>query len=193
MRQSKSEPCEEATLLGLDQAQRTRLVNLYDLEGYLFNRVSKRFAQQGTLSDYDFYAIVIWKSNRAKTKIKRGLSEAGATVSSLMRELYAAEKPQDKVENLLALWGIGLAMASAILAVCYPEKFTVLDYRAWETLRDNSVVDLPERYPQSSAGYLEYCSACRQLAERVGLSLRNLDRALWAKNWEDDLIELIGE
>ena len=193
MRQSKSGTCEEPTLDGLDQAELTRLVDLYDLEGYLFNRVSKWFEQQGTLSDYDFYAIVIWKSNRAKTKVKRGLSEAGTTVSSLMREVYEAKRQEDKVDVLLIIWGIGLAMASAILTVCYPEKFTVLDYRAWQTLRHNSVADLPERYPQSSADYLEYCSACRQFAERMGLSLRNLDRALWAKSWEDDLLDLVGE
>ena len=38
--------------------------------------------------------------------------------------------------------------------------------------------------------YLQYCLACKDLAQRVDLSLRDLDRALWAKDWEEDLLVL---
>jgi hypothetical protein len=60
-------------------------------------------------------AIVIWKSNRTKTKIARGLVRTGKAVTTLMREISAAPTPGDKVNTLLQIPGIGLAMASAIL------------------------------------------------------------------------------
>ena len=85
---------------------------------------------------------------------------------------------------------VAVAMASAILTVCYPHEFTVLDYRALDTLRSYAVPGLPLRYPATNTEYLQYCLACNDLAQRVGLSLRDLDRALWARNWEDDLLVL---
>ena len=45
-----------------DPQELRRLATLYDAERYLFDIVSPRFAQTGTLPPYDFFAIVIWKS-----------------------------------------------------------------------------------------------------------------------------------
>lgn len=182
----------EEVSVKLDITELRRRLKLYDLEGYLFEEVRRRFEAEQTLRPYDFFAIVIWKSNRAKTRIKRGLADAGKTVEALMQEVSQSDQLQAKVEVLLQIRGIGLPMASAILTVCYPETFTVLDYRAWETLQQASVDGLPESYPQSPEAYLAYCRACQTLADRMGLSLRELDRALWAKSWEDDLLELIS-
>jgi thermostable 8-oxoguanine DNA glycosylase len=185
--------CADPRSAGLDSVELGECLEIYDIEGYLLDKVSERFKEEGTLEPFDFFAIVAWKSNRAKTKIRKGLDDAGKTVQGLMSEVAQAETSRDKVEVLLQVWGIGLAMASAILTVCDPEAFTVLDYRAWETLRGASLQGLPEHYPATSDEYLDYCRVCRQLAERVGMSLRNLDRALWAKSWRDDLRELVRE
>ena len=178
--------------LGLDTAELKRWLKLYDLERYLFKEVSPRFRREQTLRPYDFFAIVVWKSNRAKTKIKRGLLDAGKTVQDLMCEVSQAETPGKKVGILLDVDGIGPAMASAILTVCYPEEFTVLDYRAWQVLEQAGIAGLPDDYPWDSESYLQYHDACRRLAEHIGLSLRDLDRALWAKSWEADLHKLVS-
>jgi len=175
----------------LEAAELHECLKLYALDRYLFEQVHPRFRKEGILEPFDFFAIVAWKSNRTKTKIKRGLEDAGKSVQELMGEVAQAETPRDKVEVLLQVRGIGLAVASAILAVCDAETFTVLDYRAWETLPRASLEGLPERSPVTPAEYLDYCRVCRRLAEQVGMSLRDLDRALWAKSWRDDLCELI--
>lgn len=176
-----------------DTTELQRLAKLYNLEGYLFDVVTVRFQQTGTLNPYDFFAIVIWKSNRAKTKIKQGLAQAELTVETLIARLAQASTPAAKVETLLQVWGIGLPMASAILSVCYPQEFTVLDYRAWQTLQEMGITDLPARQPGTVDAYLQYCRACRAFAERHQLSLRDLDRAMWTKSWEDDLQRLLTE
>jgi thermostable 8-oxoguanine DNA glycosylase len=185
--------CADTRSAGLDSVELGECLELYYIEDYLFDEVRKRFKDEGTLEPFDFFAIVAWKSNRAKTKIRRGLDDAGKTVQGLMSEVAQAEMPRDKVEVLLQVWGIGLAMASAILTVCDPKTFTVLDYRAWETLQGASLQGLPEHYPATPDEYLDYCGVCRRLAGRVGMRLRDLDRALWAKSWRDDLRELVRE
>ena len=177
----------------MDPAEFARLARLYDLETYLLEAVAPRFAANHTLDSYDFFAIVIWKSNRTKTKIKQGLAAAGLSVETLMRSVSQADGPSAKVEALLRIHGIGLPMASAILAICYPGEFTVLDYRAWNSLQELDVPELPAKPPHNVPTYLQYCQMCRDLAEKLGLSLRDLDRALWARNWEKDLVGLIED
>ena len=49
----------------------------YDLESYLFEEVSPRFQETKTISKFDFFCIVIWKANRAKTKIAHRLLLGG--------------------------------------------------------------------------------------------------------------------
>lgn len=171
-----------------DPAELRRLIGLYRLEEYLFEKVSRRFVEDQTLTPYDFFAIVTWKSNRSKTKIKVGLATACKSVEELMREVSQAATPEAKVQTLLDISGIGVAIASALLAVCYPEQFTVLDYRVWASLKAEAVEPMPPHYPQDAAAYVQYCKACSHLANGASLSLRNLDRALWAKSWEEDLL-----
>jgi len=175
----------------LDVTEWRRLAELYDLERYLFESVSPRFRRDGTLNARGFFAIIVWKSNRTKTKIAKGLRHAGTMPEELLHRVSAEGDRLRQVQILTSVKGIGLPMASAILTVCYPDEFTVLDYRAWKTLRQMSVPGLPAGKPTSARAYLQYCEACRQLAKRVGVSLRDLDRALSAKSWEEDLINLI--
>lgn len=177
----------------VDPAEFTRLARLADLESYLLEEVSPRFATNQTLGPYDFYAIVIWKSNRSKTKIKQGLAAAGLSVEALMSEVSQANGPVAKVEALLRVHGIGLPIASAILAICYPKEFTVFDYRAWKSLQELGVHGLPVKPPHNAPTYLRYFQVCQELAQRLNLSLRDVDRALWARSWEKDLLGLIGQ
>jgi thermostable 8-oxoguanine DNA glycosylase len=183
--------CADTRSAGLDSVELGECLELYNIEDYLFNKVRERFKPEGAMEPFDFFAIVAWKSNRTKTKIRKGLDDAGKTVQGLMKEVAQAATPRDKVEVLLRVWGIGLAIASAILTVCNPDEFTVLDYRAWDVLEGASLQGLREDYPVTPDEYLNYCRVCRQLAEQVGMSLRDLDRALWAKSWRDDLRELV--
>ena len=55
----------------------------YDLETYLFEDVRRRFHAERSLSAFDFFSIVIWKANRAKSKIAhRLLSKAASEIST---------------------------------------------------------------------------------------------------------------
>lgn len=51
----------------------------YDLEAYLFEDVRKRFQKEGVLSAFDFFSIVIWKANRAKSKVAHRLLKMAET------------------------------------------------------------------------------------------------------------------
>jgi hypothetical protein len=85
---------------------------------------------------------------------------------------------------LCILDGVGHPMASAILTVWEPEEHTVLDYRAVEALQElkqRGALDseLPPGQRRAYPGYWTYLQAYRSIARSVGVSFRDLDRALW--------------
>ena len=66
--------------------------SFYNMEDYLFYTVRSKFLNQGYLSAFDFFCIIIWKANRAKTKIaqrlmKKGYSNLEEAVRGLTEEL----------------------------------------------------------------------------------------------------------
>ena len=123
-------------------------------------------------------AIVRWKSERvvhylignSNEKIQRALATAAAPEATT----------EAAVKALLELHGVDLPVASAILAAIYPERYTVLDFRALEALGHSR---------HDVHFYEEYLAFCKRLAESnivkpqdqlpAPTPLRALDRALW--------------
>ena len=108
-------------------------------EDYLFSTGCPRFHRDGSLSAFDFFSIVIWKANRAKSTIAVGLLEGSHTdldkaVRALTQDIHAARDHEERLKILMDRPGIALLMATAILTVLYPEEFTVYDVRACDAL-----------------------------------------------------------
>ena len=159
----------------------------------MFDVVRERFHKDGRLSAFDFFCIVIWKANRAKSKVaNRILKHAGGTnLEQAVEKLTVAIAKQPSAEERLRLlldsnggWGLRLPMATAILSVLYPEEFTIFDVRVKEQLKSRDLANcrLDQLWP-------EY-QAFKQLVESntpPSLSLRKKDRYLWGKSFHDQL------
>jgi hypothetical protein len=123
-------------------------------------------------------AIVRWKSERVVHYL------IGNSNEKIRRVLEVATEPEATTETavkaLLELHGVDIPVASAILAAIYPERYTVLDFRALEAL-GHARHDV--RF------YEEYLAFCKRLAESnivqpqgdlpAPTPLRTLERALW--------------
>lgn len=161
----------------------------YWLEKYLFGEVNRNFRKNKSLTPGEFLAIVIWKRNASKTKIARGLS--GTRIRSIVRSIYDEKDPEKKLEILLKIKYIGIAIASAVLTVLYPNKFTVVDYRVLNSLKRLSV-KIKGKPMQDRDDYLAYVDICKKEAKKRRLSLRNLDRALWGMDFYEGKGGLYG-
>ena len=165
----------------------------YDLGNYLFRYVPAKFAMQSTLNAFDFYAIVTWKSNRSTSKVKDGLKKANLTPRTLMAKISACTSDRDRMSELDKVTGIGVPIASAILTVCYPKRFTILDYRAWDALLlfhfKKNKKDKP--MPNDIAGYFDtYLPACKAMAKKHNMKLRDLDKAMWGFSKQESIMRL---
>lgn len=160
----------------------------YFIEDYLFREVRKNFKNNGYLSPEEFFCIIIWKSNRAKTAIKRKLLKLGSLrgiVRKLTSEIFHATGTKQKLELLIKDYKFSLPMASAILTVLYPDDFTVYDVSVRRQLK---IRDFAGRQNQIERYFAEFLPSVKKIQ---GKSLRNKDRYLWGKSFYEDLMEFL--
>jgi hypothetical protein len=163
----------------------------YDLERYVFEEVGPRFRTNGRLDAFDFFCIVIWKANRAKSRIARRLLDAGAgsleeVARKLTEGLADLEEPKERLPYLMAEWGFRLPMASAILTVLYPDDFTVSDMRVCDSVGGFHSTGNRTDFQKLWDEYVQFRTAVEQAAPQT-LSLRDKDRYLWGKSLNDQL------
>jgi hypothetical protein len=123
----------------------------------------------------EFIMVCRWKTPRSAPRV------AHNSARSIRRATGGAISTGDeasRMEALLELEGVGVPTASTLLYFVFPESYPILDIRALESLgvKPRSV------YPVGF--WLEYLTACRQLAGRYGVDLRTLDKALWQHSKE---------
>ena len=163
-----------------------------DLERYLFGEVGPRFAETGEISPADFYVIVIWKANRAKTRVRDRLNKraggfAGA-VKAMAASLHASTGPKQRLEVVMRDWGFRLPIASAILTVLYPDDFTVYDRRVCGQLGDFRQLDTRAFSDQLWDDYQRFLEAVNAAAPD-GLSLREKDHYLWGRSLYESVVK----
>jgi hypothetical protein len=166
----------------------------YDLEKYLLTTVHDRFHDQGYLSAFDFFCIVIWKANRAKSKVaKRLLANSPGNIESAVRELTAdifqAPSAKEKLSCLVKKWGVYISMASAILAILFPNKFTIYDVRVCDSLSSFHQIANIYNFERLWHEYQKFKQAMNESAPSM-YSLQDKDRYLWGLSFKSQL-ELI--
>ena len=116
--------------------------------------------------------IVEWKSARIAGLIEK--NSATDVAKSLRFATNKGTSERSAMDTLCRLKGVGIPVASAILTMVYPEKYTIIDFRALEALgikRGDS--------EETLYYYVEYLETCRRIANDCKVDLRTLDRALW--------------
>jgi hypothetical protein len=161
----------------------------YDLESYLFDTVRRRFAEQGYLNAFDFFCIVIWKAERAKSRIAKKLlakeENLEAAVRKLTTELAQQKTAKDRLRYLWEAWDFYLPMASAILTVLYPDEFTVYDWRVGDELGFHDLGNL-SNFENLWPRYEEFKRQVEKSTPKE-LSLRDKDRYLVGKLFAEQL------
>jgi hypothetical protein len=166
-----------------------------NIEEYIFNVISKKF--KDGLDAIDFFIICNWKSNRILKLIYNGLKEKckkdnlniADYTKQLTRNLYEADDDK-RLDLLIDIEGVHLAMASAILTVLDKEKYTIYDFRACEHRDLNQFKKLKDKEKGKITwkDYKEYIDAVKKIQKEENIiNLRETDKALWGKSFMKDL------
>lgn len=83
-----------------------------------------------------------------------------------------------RIEVLQGLPGVGLGVASAILAMYFPESFGVIDFRSWAELHEREPGQ-PVIRTFTIRQYMAYLALIRPFAAETGKTPQLIDYALW--------------
>jgi hypothetical protein len=160
-----------------------RGLDCYDPEHRLFPHFSNA-GRRRKLSERDVLLILKWKLGRIKDTNAATIS--AGNLKKINRAIETApECEHAALKGLEAVPGIGLATATAILTVYYPDQFTIIDQRVLEALElfPSRLDRRPRNFSTAdwtTEDYLkEYLPKVRAVSEQWGRSLRETDQALW--------------
>jgi hypothetical protein len=154
------------------------------LEDRLLTSIGPAAKTRGYLTKNDLEQIGTWKSRGRNNHLLNSNTDADIETLTGMA-LGAPDHLRHCVLSILD--GVRTPMASAILTVVDPDRFTVIDVRAiaaFDDLRRLGLVgpSLLLHKEGQFPPYHEYLECCRRMASEFGIGLRTLDRALWKWN-----------
>ena len=123
-----------------------------------------------------FVRLGRWKTKRQTSNYE---SNAEKSIIELTRLAYTASDPTTKLNYLRQLRGVGVAVAATILHYFHPNVYPIFDYHARNTLTEAGYWKRGED-AASVNDWLEYVKIMQRLSKRIGMSLRDLDKALFA-------------
>jgi hypothetical protein len=133
--------------------------------------------RRGFVSRAEFLAMCRWKSPRAQPHYLRNRP---ARIREASRLALAARSERRRIEHLLTLHGVSVPVASAILTLLDPERYGVLDIRAWQMLYSVRGVDAnPAGRGFTVAQWLRYLETLRCHARRLRASARAVEYTLF--------------
>ena len=125
---------------------------------------------RGFLKKSEFLRICEWKTQRTKSRCARNEE---FTVRTVTRAAFATGDESLKMDLLRTLAGVSWPTGSTLLHFCDARPYPILDYRALWSLGHRATPHYTMDF------WLEYLAFTRQLAKRLKLDIRTLDRALW--------------
>ncbi len=133
--------------------------------------------RRGTLGRRQFLLMCRWKSPRAARQYGRN---SAPVVRRALALALAARSERRRIEPLLALHGVSVPVASAILTLLDPRRYGVLDIRVWQLLFAMDAV----RWRPSGRGFTardweHYLLALRREAERLAVPVRAVEYSLF--------------
>jgi hypothetical protein len=116
--------------MGIDEDSNNDIaegLDCYDPEKRAFPRIAASVSNGEALNKRDVLLILKWKLGRLKDRNSETVADPNMDkINETVRDACKADRKIAAVEVLTNLPGIGLATATAILTVCYPEEL-----RSW--------------------------------------------------------------
>ena len=134
--------------------------------------------RRGYLTPAELERICRWKSARAIHHIKKN---SAARVRTATRRALATPSERRRLETLMSLDGVSVAMASAILTLLNPRRYGVIDIRVWQLLYGmGAVTKNPSGVGFSFDHWHQFLMIVRQFAEEFHVSARDIERSLFS-------------
>jgi hypothetical protein len=131
----------------------------------------------GRFTRAEFLAMCRWKSPRSRRHYERNTAAAIRRASAAA---LGARRERERIACLVALPGVSVATASAILTLIDPRRYGVLDIRCWQLLfRIRSVAGNARGRAFTISQWEQYLDRLRGHARALGVSARAIEYTLF--------------
>jgi thermostable 8-oxoguanine DNA glycosylase len=148
------------------------------------------------LTLYEFDTILKWKLRRQYER-QRELRKKNTdhNIIAITKAVFDIKHDNDeiatelKIKMLCTISGVEVPVASAILTICGPNYYSVIDFRNWRQI-------FPESKSKTSykvSEYLTYLKIIREIAEKLNLTPQEIDMAIWQLDIDKNSLEGINE
>lgn len=138
---------------------------------HVIEAISPAVRERGYFLRDEFLDTYRWKTERTA---KRPEKYTDAEVADVTGAAFRQSDEKLRLDLLCALDGVDVPVASVLLHVGCSAEYPIIDYRALWSLGSGQ----PSYY--SFEFWWLYVQCCRRLAAAAGVSVRDLDKALWA-------------
>ena len=126
--------------------------------------------RQGHLTRDQLHELALWKSRRRARLV---LANDESFVREVTAFAFSANHEYSRIGALSLLKGVQFPTASVVLHFCVDRSYPILDFRTiWSLGLDKPPFYTPEYW-------CAYTALCRSLSAEHGLTIRELDMALW--------------
>lgn len=159
--------------LRFDEALISELSNryTYPLENEMIDEIGPRAKKRGYFTKEEFKTLCRWKTQRSKSRVD---SNPAGFIEEATRIALSTPFEELRIGVLTLLHGVSWPTASVVLHFAHKDPYPIIDFRALWSL---GIENRPQFYTFDY--WWKYVQACRELAKRCAVSMRDLDRALW--------------
>lgn len=141
----------------------------------IIKQLSIELQIQKTISKDTFIRILNWKSKRLKGIVR--INQFNEVYKPVLESSIQEKDYHVKLSKLLTLHGLNTPTATTILHFIYPDIFPIIDVR---TLGALFYFNLIEKKSKSVTNYWKFYEIIHSKQKVTGISIRKIDRALFA-------------
>lgn len=141
------------------------------------------------LEENELEEILKWKlrSQYGRQKAKRKVNTP-KNINAITKVAFNISHNDNDIETALklkllsTLTGVEIPVASAILTLCYPQKYVVIDFRNWRQVYKSDKT----KTTYTTADYIKYLKHIQEQAKKYGVTPQEFDIAIWQKDIESN-------
>jgi hypothetical protein len=138
--------------------------------------------RRGYLTPSELEAVCYWKSARAIRHIR---ANSAAQIRTATRSALRTRSERVRLEALLALRGVSVPMASAILMLLDPRRYGVIDIRVWQLLHKlGAVTHKPKGIGFDFRNWYQFLMIIRHFSKKLRVGARDIERTLFIAHQE---------
>ena len=136
----------------------------------------------------DLEQILKWKlRGQFGRQLKRRQENTNKNIIAITKAAFEIRHTDNDIETkiklklLCTLSGVEIPIASAILTLCFPTQYSVIDFRNWRQVYKTE----KQKTNYTTKEYIEYLKTIKSWAKDFGVTPQEIDLAIWQEDIDD--------